>query len=307
MGMPKIILIAGGSGMIGSALTQRWIAQNKQVRVLTRSNKSSTISGLSYHQWDISKERIDEAALEGIDAIVNLTGAGIADKRWSASRKKEILDSRVLSTRLLHKAAKQTDTQGICYVGASAIGIYGDQGTVIQTEDMMGSTDDFMVEVCRQWEEEHQTFETLTDHLTILRIGIVLSNNGGALVPMQLPTRFGNAPYFGNGQQVYSWIHIHDMCKLIDHAIERKAKSGIYNAAAPNPSTNKEFMQTLGKGKAVAYPVPSAMMKLIFGEMSRTILNSTAVSSKKIESSGFRFDYPTIESALLHLREHKDQ
>lgn len=293
--------------MIGSALTKRWLAQKKQVRILTRSKKSSDISGLSYHHWDIADESIDESAMKGVEAIVNLTGAGIADKRWSAARKKEIIDSRVLSTRLLHRAAAESDAQLKSYIGASAIGIYGDQGSKLQTEDMMGSTDDFMVEVCRQWEEEHQTFTAHTDHLTILRIGIVLSNKGGALVPMQMPTKFGNAPYFGNGRQVYSWIHIHDMCKIIEDALRPSFNPGIYNAVAPHPATNKELMKAMAKGRAITYPVPSAMMKLILGEMSNTILNSTAVSASKIKESGFSFDYPRIDEALKHLREHKDQ
>ncbi len=300
----KHVLLAGGSGLVGSRLTDLLVGKDYHVHILSRKSRRSSDPKISYHQWDLNKNAIDPKALE-VDAIVNLAGAGIADKRWTTARKREILESRTLSTALIGKGISDFQQKPTHYIGASAIGIYGSTSETMLTEEYVSADDDFMVDVCRQWEEAHLQLANNIKHLSILRIGIVLSTKGGALKEILKPLEMGRiGAYFGDGQMIYSWIHIDDLCQQIIDLIENKLEPDIYNAVAPNPATNKELVKTIeiaSEKKALTLSTPSFMMKLVFGEMSKTILNNTSVSSSKIEKAGFRFQYPKLLEALSHL------
>jgi len=299
----KSILIAGGSGLIGSRLTKLLTYKGQQVKILTRSDRTSDNEKVSYHQWDLKSQTADPEAFD-CDVIINLTGAGIADQRWSEERKKVIIESRVNSVKLIGKMIAQLNDKP-SYIGASAVGIYGDSEKTMLQESEISDDKDFMVEVCKLWEEAHESISSLVDSLSLVRIGIVLSMKGGALKEMLKPLQLARqGVYFGNGKMIYSWIHIDDMCHILADLASGKIPAGLYNAVAPHPSTNKEIIESMidVRGKfAVKIPAPEFTLKLALGEMSSTILNSTSVSSEKIAKAGYQFKYPTITKALTHI------
>lgn len=302
------VLLAGGTGLVGSRLTKLLIDKGYHVHILSRRSLNSKDPNIVYHRWDLSDMHIDAAALD-VDFIVNLAGAGIADKRWTSSRKKEILESRTKSAELLHRGIKDNMQKSIHYIGASAIGIYGNSKEANLTENQVSAEDDFMADVCRQWEKAHEKLKHDVANFSILRIGIVLSTKGGALKEILKPLEMGRiGAYFGDGQMIYSWLHIDDLCDMIIGLLEGNITADTYNAVAPNPATNKYLVEQIEEAsnkKALTLPAPSFIMKLVLGEMSNTILNSTSVSSQKIEKAGFEFRYPILLEALKHLLKHR--
>lgn len=294
----KTILIAGGTGLIGARLSEMLREQGYAVHHLSRkANPSAPFPAFS---WDLEKGTIDEAAVEKADFVINLAGAGIADGRWTAKRKQIIIDSRVDSARLLLNTFQKLGKKPQAYLSSAAIGFYGNRG-----DQWMHETDapgeGFLTESCLEWERAIDEVATAGIRTVGLRIGVVLSKNGGALQKMLIPLQFLLATYFGNGRQWYSWIHIDDVCRMFIYAIENQQLSGFYNAVAPQPETNKDFTKILAKatGKlALVLPVPSFVLRLIFGEMADTILNSTKVSPEKLEQAGFEFRFPQLEGAL---------
>lgn len=295
------ILIAGGTGLVGSRLSNLLINKGYTIHILSRSKRKKNTQQIKYFHWDIDSGTIDLDALQ-VDHIINLAGAGIADKRWTTQRKREILESRTKSTHLIHRAVRETQIPISHYIGASAIGIYGDSAKSKLTETEVSADDDFMVEVCRKWENAHLQLKTLCEHVSILRIGIVLSTKGGALKEILKPLTLGRlGTYFGDGKMIYSWIHIDDLVNMCTSLIDQSIKADIYNAVSPNPVTNKELVEKIMEVKnitALKLPAPGFMMKLLLGEMSNTILNSTSVDSQKIEGAGFTFAYPQLAGAL---------
>lgn len=299
--MSQKILITGGTGLIGKTLTNLLLEQGHDVRILTRSKKND--DKIKYFQWDISKKYIQEGALD-VDCIIHLAGAGVADKRWTDARKKAIIDSRVLSTHLLKEELKHVKGKKPNYIGASAIGIYGntDDHALVETE---ASTNDsnFLVNVVHKWEEAHHGLKEFVDAFAIVRIGIVLSKNGGALKPMLIPFMFRLGNYFGNGSQIFSWIHIYDLCRIFSHIIE-EGLSGTFNGVAPNPVNGKELVNAIAKAKTgpfLKFGVPELALKLVFGEMSQAILMSTWASAASILDKNFEFDYAEIQPAIVNL------
>jgi len=295
------ILIAGGSGLVGKRLTTLLAQKGYYINILSRSARKSRNPKVSFFQWNIDQQEIDIDSLNA-DFIINLAGAGIADKRWTSIRKKEILDSRTKSTSLIASAVEQNKFSVKHYIGASAIGIYGSSNQSLLTEEQSSEDSEFMVDVCTQWEKAHQKLQALTAKLSILRIGIVLSTKGGALKEILKPLLIGRlGTYFGDGQMVYSWIHIDDLCNMCIDIIENKIDDDLYNAVSPNPSTNKHLVDKIIQAKnlnAIKVPAPSFIIKIILGEMSNTILNSTSVSSAKIQSAGFNFEFSDLNYAL---------
>jgi len=302
--MPQKILITGGTGLIGSRLTELLVQKGHKVCHLSRSPGKNDI--VPTFKWDVVNQTIHADALKDVDTIIHLAGAGIADERWSKERKKVILESRTQSTQLLNTALKEHDHTVKSFISASAIGYYGyDSGGVVKKEDSRFG-DDFLATVTKAWEAKAD--ELSEAHVKIravkIRIGIVLSEKGGALAEMSKPVKlFAGAP-LGSGDQYMSWIHIDDLCNIFIHAAENKKIKGIYNAVAPYPVTNKDLTKQIAKalGKPLFLPnVPSFVMKIMLGEMASMVLGGLKVSSEKIEESGFKFKFTDCESAVNDL------
>lgn len=296
--------------MIGSALSALLMEKKYNVIVLTRklpqSTATSKIPGIQYAEWNIDQQTIDEAAIKKADHIIHLAGANIAEKRWTAKRKQEILESRTRSSALIVKALKEIQNNVKTVVSASAIGWYGEDGSHGRpfTEDDPPAVG-YLGETCKAWEESIEPVKQLGKRLVKLRTGIVLSNRGGALLEYKKPLKFGMATILGSGRQMISWIHIEDLCRMYCFAIEQQQLHDAYNAVSPHPVSNKNLVIELARKKRgsfyVPIYVPGFALKLILGEMSIEVLKSTTVSNQKIRLASFRYSFPTIESCLGHL------
>lgn len=301
--MSKNVLITGGTGMVGQHLTQLLLQKGYQVSYLSRSSSSS--SGIKTYTWDIENQEIDPQALQEANYIIHLAGAGVADKRWTESRKQAILKSRTESTRLLHNSIANLGSHQIkVFISASAIGIYGaDTGSADMAEDSPKGSD-FLANVVQRWEAEVDEFKQLNIRTVKLRIGVVLSMEGGALPRIVQPIKFGVGAPLGSGKQYMSWVHIDDLSRMFAYALEHADMVDVYNAVAPRPVTNKELTQSAAKvlDKPLFLPnVPSFAIRLAFGEMASIVLGGNRVSSQKIEEQGFVFNYQHINSALEDL------
>lgn len=292
----SIILLAGGTGLIGTSMSEMLRSKGYQVRLLTRSPK-----GPNDHFWNPAKGEIDANALEGVDVIVNLAGAGIADARWTDARKKRLIDSRVQSANVLANAISNMPQKPQVYLSASAIGFYGDSGEAWMTESSAPVDASFMVDCCQQWETAAAQMQALGLRTAIFRIGVVMTQAGGALAEILRPLKLGLGGYFGEGQAWWSWIHREDVCGAFIWGIENEAASGIYNLVAPSPVRGKSLVQTLVKTRkkpALVLPVPAFALRLVLGEMSAVVLNSNRVSAQKLLDAGFKFQFPTLEAAF---------
>lgn len=307
------VLITGGTGLIGTALCNMLTKKGYHVTVLTREKPSvqKQQANVKYKEWNIAQQVIDTDTVQRADFIIHLAGAGVADKRWTEKRKKEIKDSRTQSSALLVKALKEISNKVKAVISASAIGWYGEDPVVPNPKPFI-ETDppdySFLGETCRLWEESIDPIILSGKRLVKLRTGVVLSNEGGAFAEFKKPVRFGVAGILGNGKQVISWLHIDDLCRMFVSAIENESWSGAYNAVAPKPVSNKELIIQVAKylkGKFyVPLYVPSFALKLALGGMSQEVLKSTTVCSDKIRKAGFNFAFPSIESALKDLLAH---
>ncbi len=286
------------------------VANGHDVIILTRNPLPADMlpKNVQHAKWDLSKKFIDPIAFASADHIIHLAGAGVADKRWNAKRKAEIVSSRADSGALLVHTL-QTQTNKIRSVhSASGIGWYGaDTNKSLEqgfTEEDPADTA-FLGETCRIWEQEIRGVEPLGKRLTIFRIGIVLSNKGGALVEFKKPIKLGFAAILGDGKQMISWIHIDDLCSLFLKAIEDEQMKGVYNAVAPETITNKALTISLAKsmrGKFyIPIHVPAFFLKWVLGEMSIEILKSAKVNSFKTQGTGFQFQYPFLSDAIKQL------
>jgi uncharacterized protein (TIGR01777 family) len=305
------ILITGGTGMIGTYLQNFLLEKNYSIIVLIRDEpkaKQSSTPNISYAKWNVEKGEIDKDAIAQSDYIIHLAGANVAEKRWTDKRKKEIVESRTKSGALLVKSLKEIPNKIKAIISASAIGWYGpDTNESRQNgfKEDAPATNNFLGNTCKLWEENIKPVEQLNKRLAIFRFGIVLSEKGGALEEFKKPLKFGFAGILGNGKQIISWIHINDLCRLLLFAIENENISGVYNAVAPQPVTNKELTLTLAKfmrGKFfIPVHVPAFSIKLALGELSVEVLKSATVNDEKIIKAGFNFLYPDIETALKDL------
>ena len=297
------ILVTGGTGLIGTALSEMLTEKGHRVIILTRTPRSS-----GQAHWDPAKGTIDTTAISQADYIIHLAGAGVADKRWSDKRKKEIVSSRIDGCTTIVKALKEIPNNVRAVISSSAIGWYGPDPTIPNPnpfEETAPPDNDFLGETCRLWEEAIAPVEAPGKRLVIIRTGIVLSKKGGALKEFMKPVRLGVAAILGSGRQAISWIHIEDLCRLYLYAIERNDLEGPYNGVAPNPVDNRTLTLALArrlKGRYfVPTYIPSFFLKIALGEMSIEVLKSTTVSANKARSAGFQFLYPTIEAALDQL------
>lgn len=307
----ETVLITGGTGMIGKALTTALLEKNYNVIILSRNaaNEQRPTNNLSYAQWNINDQTIDKAAIAKADYIIHLAGAGVADKRWTKKRKKEIVDSRVKSGELLVKALQENTNKVKAIISSSAIGWYGPDPSIPNphpfTEDDPAD-DGFLGTTCLKWERSIEPVTKLNKRLVKLRIGIVLSNEGGAFKEFKKPVRFGVAAILGSGKQIISWIHIDDLIRLFISAFENEKMNGSYNAVAPHPVSNKDLtiqLARIKKGKFfIPVQVPSFILKLVLGELSIEVLKSATVSCSKIHDTGFTFQFPSIDAALKALQ-----
>lgn len=300
------ILLAGGTGLIGRRLTEILTESGFKVIVLTRQQipQKNSSKAIRIAQWDTNQSTVDRWAIEEADAIINLSGAGVADKRWTESRKKEILESRTNSGKTLVKALTEIPNKVQVVVNSSAIGWYGPDPAIPNPTAFTESDphyNDYLGETCFQWEKSIHPVIELSKRLVLIRTGIVLSNQGGALVEFKKPLRFGLAASLGTGQQIISWIHIDDICQLFIKAVTDSAMQGIYNGVAPEPVSNQELTHSLARANNkfwIPVKVPSFVLKLVMGEMSVEVLKSTTVSAAKTIASGFEYKYGRIEQAL---------
>ena len=292
------ILIAGGTGVIGSRLTQLLIANGHKVSYLSR--KPGNYHGITAYKWDPAKGMMDSKALNTVTHIVSLAGESIANGRWTKEFKEKVITSRLQAAKTIKNALLNNDHEVESIVAASAIGFYGSEKNKVFDEDDNAGIG-FLSETTKQWEEAYNDMPIRT---TLLRIGIVLDKDGGALPQMAMPVPFGVAPIIGNGQQMMSWIHLNDLCTIFTSALFDDKYHGKINAVASNPVSNNEFMQTLKKvvcKYALTIPTPAALIRLILGEKSALVLDDTHVNNKKLINLGFNFEYPTLEVALKNI------
>jgi uncharacterized protein (TIGR01777 family) len=295
------IAIAGGTGMIGKALSLKLAQRGHSVYVFSRSFQPFVHENIHISRWDVMEDLIDLKVINDSHVVVNLAGTNIAEGRWTNSRKNKIINSRVKSTELLVNQINRHSKNLVKYIGGSAIGYYGHQPDKIVDEETEAGKG-FLSKTCLAWENAIQIINPSVKIIK-LRTGVVLSNQGGAFPKMKKGLPFVS-PYFGNGKQSISWIHIEDMVNLMVHIIEQDLETGAYNAVAPNSCSSKQLAQTLAKysnGIPLVLPIPSFILKLMLGEMSSTVLDSLNVSSDKIEKTGFQFLYPKIEPCIKSL------
>jgi len=297
------IVIAGGSGFLGQALSRRFLGDGHQIVVLGRHPEPpGAQSNLRAVQWTPNGEAGTWAReLDGADAVVNLAGAGIADRRWTTARKKLLLDSRVLSTRSLVAALRSIKTKPSVFVQGSAVGFYGsfDNGPELDERSSPGT--DFLAGVCVAWEAEAQPAALLDTRLVVLRSGISLSRLGGALAKMLPPFWFFVGGPIGSGRQYLSWIHLDDWVGLVAWAIANPSVSGPVNGCAPNPVPNREVARAIGRAvhRPAMATVPAFVMKTMFGQLATdTLLRGQRVIPRRALDLGYRFRFPTIDQAM---------
>ena len=294
------VLITGATGLIGTELSRLCREKGIKVNYLTTS-KSKIEKNEDYQGffWDPNSQEIESGCLEGVQTIVHLAGASIAEP-WSDSYKRKIIKSRTETAKLLYKTLEKTSNQVENFISASAIGIYPSSLEKLYFEDDQQVADNFVGEVVRKWEAAADQFEELGIDVAKIRVGLVLAENGGMLEKIKKPISLNMGAALGSGKQWQSWIHIKDLAGIFLFAIENEL-TGVYNAVAPNPVTNKEMTKELAQkmGKSVWLPnVPKFALKTLLGEMSQIVLSSQLVSSKKIEEVGYNFEYTNLSRAL---------
>jgi uncharacterized protein len=309
------VLITGGSGLIGTRLSEillkrgfsvSHLGRKKVVKIQTRpTNSERKNPAIKIYNWDVEKGIIDAKALLEADYIIHLAGAGIADKNWSDARKKEIIESRTKSIGLITKTLKTIPHKIKSFISASGIGFYGaDTGDEHISEQYTAGTD-FVADCCIQWEAAADEVQALGIRTVKLRTGIVLSDKGGALPKLTQPVRWGVGAALGTGKQWQSWIHLDDLCELYIKALKDEDMTGFYNAVAPNPVTNYELTRL--SAEVLKRPfwmpnVPAFALKLVFGEMAIIVLGGNYILNKRIQlETDFVYKFTEVRGALENL------
>jgi uncharacterized protein (TIGR01777 family) len=297
------VLITGGSGFVGVYLTKHLLAKGYKVSVLSRSIMENT-SDVNYFLWDIEAKTIDKTCLDNVQTIIHLAGENVASGRWSETRKKRILESRIESTELLYDLLSTESHVVKSFISASAIGIYGSVTSDLILEENNIAGTDFLANVCEQWESSIFKVNTLGIRTVALRTGIVLASDQGALAKMRTPFKLGFGSALASGNQYIPWIHIHDLCQMYVFAMENQDIKGAFNAVVGDEVTNEEFSRKFAK--AVKRPlfmpnIPKFIMQLIFGEMSVILTEGSRISSEKIKAKGFQFSFSNLSEALEKL------
>lgn len=303
--MAQTVLITGGTGMIGKRLTQLLLEKGYKVAYLSRKHES--IPNVTVYRWDIDKNWIDDKALANADYIIHLAGAGIADTRWTDKRRREIINSRTKTIELIARELQGRPYKVKAFVSASAIGFYGSDTGNTQLTEQTPSGSDFLAHVTRHWENSTELIDNIGIRTTKLRIGVVLSNEGGALPKISMPIRWGIGAPIGNGNQWMSWIHLDDLCRLFIAALENNKWHGIYNAVAPTPVTNTELTRQIAKvlHRPLWLPaIPAFALRLVYGEMANVVLGGNYVINHRIRTeTDFIYQFENLQSALQDLTE----
>ncbi|HJU57022.1 MAG TPA: TIGR01777 family oxidoreductase [Pyrinomonadaceae bacterium] len=293
------ILVTGASGLVGHRLVPSLESKGHEVLRLVRNAPADSREV----RWDPAKGTIDAAALEGVDAAVHLAGENLAEGRWTEEKKRRIRESRVKGTRLISETLAGLARKPEVLVSASAVGFYGNRGREVLTEQS-ATGDDFLADVCREWEEATAAAEHAGVRVVRLRFGVILSGEGGALKKMLFPFRMGVGGRLGSGEQYMSWVTLDDAVGAIEHALENRTLRGPVNVVAPQPVTNREFTKAMGSAlsRPTIFPVPAFALRLLFGEMAdATLLSSQRAEPARLKESGFVFKHPEIKSALKHV------
>ena len=291
------ILISGASGLVGTALDYSLASAGHSVARLSRSSAPARAGDV---RWNPISGELDSAAAEGADAVVHLAGASIGDERWTEKRKTQLWSSRVDATRGLVAALANLKRKPRVFIAASAIGYYGSRGDEILTESSAPGSD-FLANLVREWEAAEQDAERASMRLVILRFGMILSKNGGALARMLVPFRLGVGGRLGSGRQWMSWMTLDDVVALIQYALAHEELSGIVNAVAPAPVRNSEFTATLARAlnRPAIFPAPRFALRLALGEMADALLlASQRVLPVRLSSAGYSFQHATLAEGL---------
>lgn len=294
------VIITGGSGLVGSNIIAMLLKRGDEIiNLTTQKNLTSNIQGLTHVYWNPASGELDKHALEGADAAINLAGYNVSN-RWTASNKKKMVDSRIESTQLLVKTIKNLASPPKILVSTSASGYY--PSSQMQQEENASAGSGFLAELTKKWEQSAEEIEQKST-LCILRVGVVLSEKGGALSKLLPLFKWGLGSPLGSGKQKMSWIHVNDLARMYIYCIDQKI-SGVYNACAPQSVSNEDFSKSLATALKKPYflpAVPAFILKLVLGDMSSMLLDSQNLSSKKIQEKGFQFEFPEIGTAFSQI------
>ena len=299
--MKKHILITGATGMIGKELLRALQKQGHTLSILSR--KRVKMEGVNVFLWDVYRQKIDKNCLNGVDTIVHLAGENIASKKWTEERKKELIDSRVMSTELLYKTMREVPHRVTDFVSASAVGYYGDCGEEILTEDSENGYG-FLAECCEKWEDAVDKGKSFNLRIVKIRTGFILKEDEGGLAVMAKPIRFFVGAPLGSGKQWVPWIHINDIVNIYLAAISKSEMKGAYNACAPYPVINLTLTNEIAEAlhrPVWPFKVPEGLLKTLLGEMSIVALMSTNTSAQKLLDSGYHFEFTQLDHALRDL------
>ncbi|MFT5821967.1 MAG: hypothetical protein ACI8ZM_003223 [Crocinitomix sp.] len=293
----ETVLITGGSGLIGQALSHLLTQEGYAVRHLSRTVKGN--EEYATFKWDLNQNELDSKALENVNHIIHLAGENVGEGRWTTARKKRILSSRVDTIALLQSKLKPKQLKS--FISASGISYYGSKTTtnIFNETDPEGT--DFLADISVQWEQKAFEMESFSDRVLALRTGVVLSSKGGALEKLKKPIKMGIGSALGSGKQYMPWIHIKDLCNLYLEALQNTNLVGCYNSVSSQHTTNLEMTQAVAKvfrKKLWAPKVPAFVLKMLFGEMAQIILQGSRIDNSKIKATGFKLEFETLESAL---------
>ena len=296
------ILITGGTGFIGKKLCRFLLDKNHKLTVLSRNpNKVPSLCGESVQ----AITKISQlSSSDSFDAIINLAGEGIADTRWTETRKQILLDSRINTTKQLVAYIKRANKKPEVLISGSAVGYYGNQGSK-KLNEKSTPREEFSHKLCAEWEAAALEAEQLSVRVCIIRTGLVIGNDGGFLQRLLLPFKLGLGGPMGDGKQWMSWIHRTDLIAIIGTLLESKTLQGFFNGTSPEPVTNAEFSQTLGKvlNRPAFLPVPAFVLKILLGEMAELLLGGQRVLPVQLEKAGFNFQFKALEQALRDVLE----
>lgn len=299
------ILITGGTGFIGNKLTDLLIQSGYTVSILSRNNKQNS-NTISYYKWDVEKNYIDDEAVLNADYIIHLAGENIAAKRWTPKRKTQIINSRENSIRIIYDVLKKNDKKLKAFISASGIGFYGAFNGETICSETTPAAEDFLGLTCQKWEAAADTISSLNIRTVKIRTGLVVGKNEGFLNKMIPIFKYGFGSVLGSGNQYMPWIHIDDMCSIYLQAIQNESMVGVYNAAINDNTTNVTFSKIVAKiyGYSIWLPkVPTFILEIVLGEMSKIITKGRRVYSDKIQKTGFEFKYKDLETALRNCLE----